>query len=55
MTKRKQLNLFECTEKFLKCYKCGEYKPCSEFHKANKTKRGYVPRCEVCVKEYKKQ
>jgi len=55
MTKRKQLDLFECTESVLKCYKCGEHKPCSEFHKANKTKRGYHNWCKVCVKEHNKQ
>ena len=55
MTKeRKQLNLFECAEKLLKCTKCGEYKPCSEFHKANKRKRGYAPWCKMCVKQYAK-
>ena len=55
MTERKQLDLFECTEKLLKCNKCGELKPCSEFHKANKTKRGYISWCKVCVKEYQEQ
>ena len=43
MTKEtKQLNLFECCEGLLKCSKCGEYKLCSEFSKANNKKRGYV-------------
>jgi len=55
MTKElKQLNLFECTEILLKCTKCGELKPCGEFHKANKKKRGYVTWCKGCCKEYAK-
>jgi len=55
MTERKQLKLFECTEKLLKCCKCGEYKPCSEFHKNNTTKRGYNTWCKVCNSKYQKK
>ena len=56
MTKElKQLDLFECTEKLLKCGKCGELKLCSEFSKANKTKRGYKTWCKMCCKQYAKQ
>ena len=54
MTERKQLNLFECCEELLECYKCGEYKPCSEFYKANKRKRGYKNWCKMCCKQYNK-
>ena len=38
--------------KLLKCSKCGEHKPCSEFHKRNNRKRGYKSWCKGCVKQY---
>ena len=54
MTKEtKQLDLFEWTEKLLKCNKCGELKPCSEFGKRNDRKRGYQYKCKDCCKQYR--
>ncbi len=38
----------------LKCSKCGETKPASEFHKSNKTARGYQCYCKTCNIEINK-
>ena len=38
-----------------KCCTCGEVKPFSDFHKANKRKCGHAFSCKQCVKVYHKE